>query len=63
MMASVSSAMGMNVDGGTDPERRVVPAQQGLDTDDVASGEVDLGLIDEVQLTCGRGRLGTPLPE
>ena len=51
MIASVSSAMGMNVDGGTGPERGVVPAQQRLDADDVAAGEVDLWLVDEMQLT------------
>ena len=50
MMASVSSAIGMNVDGGTDPSAGWFHRSSASTPMMLAAGELDLGLVGEVQL-------------
>ncbi len=52
----VSSAMGMNVAGGTVPSCGMVPAQQRLDAVDAAGAQVELGLVVQRHLARARWR-------
>ena len=55
-MRSLFSAMGMNWGGSRMPERRVVPADQGLDAHDLGGAQVDVGLVERGRTGCRRGR-------
>src|SRR4051812_12289151 len=54
-IAPVRSATGMNSSGATEPEPRVLPADERLDAVDAAAAEVDLGLVVDDDLVARDG--------
>ena len=55
-ISPVCSAIGTNSDRADEPESRVLPARERLDADDLAGGQLGLGLEEEDDLAVGDGR-------